>query len=166
MDGEEVLVISNGNDVYVYRPEKQKDLEAERVMPENTFVQQLKSFLRPVSSAMNFFNVRIDGYISNQDNKLWLNPEGAANYIERGKVAKLSREIPCRIKTDRKELEVKAEFKYRLSRPGTADSIICSRSDCNEKASLVEKDVGLDMEKDMIEEQVEAKNSPLEHSSI
>lgn len=162
MEREEVLVISNGDDVYVYRPEKKKkELDPASVMPENTFVQQLKSFLRPVSSAMNFFNIRIDGYISNQDDKLWLNPEGAANYIERGKVAKLSREIPCRIRTDRKELEIKAEFKYRLSRPGTADTIICSKRESNEKASLVEKDVALDMEKDMIEQQVEAKESPL-----
>ena len=161
MDGEEVLVISNGNEVYVYRPKKHTDITTQNVMPENTFVQQLKSFLRPVSSAMNFFNIRIDGYVSNQDNKLWLNPEGAANYIERGKVAKLAYDIPCKIKTDRNELEIKAEFKYRLSRPGTADSIICSRRESNEKASLVEKDVGLDMEKDMIEEQVEAKESPL-----
>lgn len=161
MDGEEVLVISNGDDVYVYRPESQQDITSENIIPENTFVQQLKSYLRPVSSAMNFFNVRIDGYISNQNDSLWLNPEGAANYIERGKVAKLAKEIPCKLQTENKKLDMKAEFKYRLSRPGTADSIICSREESKEKASLVEKDVGLEMGRDMIEEQVEAKESPL-----
>lgn len=165
MEGEPVLVISNGEDVYVYRPREDENFQR-RVMNDNNLVEQLKSFLRPVSSAMNFFNVRIEGYISGQDNELWLNPEGAAKYIDRGKVAKLSRRIPGRIKTDNNEMNIKAEFKYRLSRPGTANSIICSKRESQEKASLVEEDVGLELEKEMIEEQVEAKKSPLEDSSF
>lgn len=160
MEGDQVLVISNGEDVYVYRPREDESIQR-RVMNDNNLVEQLKSFLRPVSSAMNFFNLRIEGYISGQGDSLWLNPEGAAKYIDRGKVAKLNRKIPCRIKTDRNELNVTAEFKYRLSRPGTANSIICSRKECREKASLVEEDVGVEFEKEMIDEQIEAKESPL-----
>ena len=164
MEGDRVLVISNGEDVYVYRPREEENFQ-KPVMRDNNLVEQLKSYLRPVSSAMNFFNVRIEGYISGQDDSLWLNPEGAAKYIDRGKVAKLTREIPCKIKTDDNEMRIKAEFKYRLSRPGTANSIICSRREDKEKASLVEKDVGLELEKEMIEEQIEAKESPLKEVS-
>lgn len=164
MEGDRVLVISNGEDVYVYRAREDEKFQ-QRVMKDNNLVEQLKSFLRPVSSAMNFFNVRIEGYISGHEDTLWLNPEGAANYIDRGKVAKLSRDIPCRIKTETNEMSLKAEFKYRLSRPGTANSIICSREESREKASLVEKDVGLELEKEMIDEQIEAGESPLDQLS-
>jgi hypothetical protein len=150
-----VVVISNEEDIYVWRPEREHD-----VVRVNQTVEKLKSFLRPVSESMGIFNIGIDGFIPQEKDSLWVNPEGAGLQLERGEIARLRKKIPVRVKTEGAEIKTLMKFKFRLTRPGTANALVCG-GDENERRSLEKEDATLDCEKDFIQEKTEAGGNPL-----
>lgn len=153
---EDVVVISNQERIYVWKPEKDHE-----VLKRNNAVERLKSFIRPISDAMGIFNLRIQGYVPEQYDSLWINPEGAGAHLERGEIGLLRQEVPVKIRSENGQMETVLEFKYDLTRPGTADALICSRTRSNERARLVERDVTLDCQKDFLEKKAEAGENPL-----
>jgi hypothetical protein len=152
---EDVVVISDQQEVYVWKPEK-----GHEVLRSNTTVERLKSFLRPISDAMRIFSIGIEGYIPDRADALWLNPKGAGVTLERGEIARLKKSVPARVKSETAEFDTSVKFKFRLTRPGTADALICS-GESEDRAELVEKDVTLDCHEDFIEEKAEAGENPL-----
>lgn len=146
----DTLVISNGEDVYVWRPKK-----------SSIGLETSKSDHLEINSEKQSFNLNIDEYASEQRNALWLNPRQIRSLIDRGHIAKLKQNVPAKVVSSGCTLETVLKFKYRLTRPGTLNSIICSDDQCEDRKSLVEEKVEVFHEEDLIEKQVEVKKNPL-----
>lgn len=155
---DETVVISNGEEIYVWRPENREDLK--KVFGTNSVTDRLKSFLQPVSSEMNFFKVKLQGYMPEDDDRLWINPQGAAMYLDRGKLGKLRNDVPARIRTEEETFETRLEFKYELTGPGTVDTVICSRGQDRKKAGLVKKHVTLDLQEELFDSYTDIGDNP------
>lgn len=153
---EDVVVISNREKVYVWKPER-----GHEVLRRNSKVDRQKSFLRPISDAMGLFNLEIQGYVPEREDRLWVNPKGAGAHLERGEVARLKKKVPAKIRSETGRMETTLEFKYGLTRPGTADALICSPSESEDRAELVEQDVTLDCQEEFLEERGQAGENPL-----
>lgn len=158
---DEAVVISNGEDLYVWRPENQEDLD--KVFGSNKITDRIKSFLKPVSSKMNFFDIKLQGYLPEKEDSLWINPQGAAMYIERGKIGKLRSSIPAQLRSDEGLIGTEIQFRYELTQPGTVNSVICSDRKSERKAKLVEDNVTVDLQKEIFEEQAEVGRNPLDY---
>jgi len=156
----EVIVISNGKDMYVWRPEEPKYVD--RVFGSNKITEQLKSFLRPISSKMNFFDIKLQGYLPDREDSLWINPQGVALYMERGKIGKLRKSIPAKLRSDEGLIDTEVRFKYKLTQPGTVNSVICSRKESPRRAKLVENNVTVDLQKEIFEKQIKAGDNSLD----
>ncbi|WP_414836876.1 hypothetical protein [Candidatus Nanohalococcus occultus] len=148
----ETVVISNGQEVYIWRPERsQSNYRA---------TERAKSFIEPVSQE-NSFRLTVDEYASRQENRIWVDPRGLSQKVEEGCIARLKNKIPAILHSSCGSIETVLEFKYRLTRPGTVNAIVCSKNYCENRKSLVDETVKVDYIGELIEKQVDAKKNPL-----
>lgn len=146
----EVVVISNGEDVYIWRPENRSP---------GTLSQDSTGFLNVEKSRQ--YSVKIDDYAPKQDNCLWIDPRGLGSEVREGCIAKLKSSVPAIVKSTCGELKTRLDFKYRLTRPGTVNAMICSEGFCDKRKSIVDETVKIKCREEIVESQTVAKENPL-----
>lgn len=147
----DTVVISNGEEVYIWRPENPGSGSNSRETVEFFSVER---------KGRNY-SVKIDDYAPKHENCLWIDPRGLSSEVRRGCIAKLKSSVPAVLKSTCGELRTQLEFKYRLTRPGTVSTMICSEGFCDKRKSIVDETVKIECREELIESQVTAKKNPL-----
>lgn len=148
----DTVVISNGEDVYIWKPEKTS---------YNTKKERARSFIKSLSEAASSLRLKVDEYAPRQKNCLWIDPQGLSPEVKEGCIAKLKKNVPVKLRSTSGEIQTRMEFKYRLTRPGTVNAIICSEGYCSTRKAMKDETVSISYDEELIEEQVRAKKNPL-----
>lgn len=149
----ETVVISNGEDVYIWRPGKTHS-------KLNSAKKSSRNFLESLNEP-NRYSLKVDEYAPRQEDCLWIDPRGISAEVKEGHIAKLKSDVPVVVSSTGGKLKTRMEFKYRLTRPGTVNAMICSSNHCSKREAFAEETVRIKCEEELIEKQVVAKKNPL-----